>query len=504
MCPRMCVCVCVCGYIDFISSNKITDRGEYIFFFSFGKYILVFRRSKVVHQDVYQEALQPFTNTLSELSFEDHPYRLSPIHMMASCPNLTHYTYQFSHRPDYHTYSRVASSALLPDTIQLPIKYLCLDTGSYSDFRLKSILQHCPQLRCLIVNQSVPTTFDLDMCSRLCPELECLGFHNGVSQGAAKKWKSYARRCSTRRSRGLRHFISAEIGGYGARQMVPFLKKHQRTLKSIHIVGNNYRHYDDDHSDNNEQQGEEIKSWSGIQSIRAHHLESIHLTGVVLRNEPLGAFLRHSSQALKHVGLDYEQMDFDDEVADALASLPYLRKLAISIKKPDILISWAPDTTLLGFKRLLSASNLLEEISLGGDILVDDKLVKVLGGVQNLKRLELDHPECYNVTHLTAHGICFLLTNKNRLESLAFKNIESLTDDTLLGLRASMGKTSLKRFVLSGCNGITSEALFTFVQNQNALQELVIKNCNSISKSSMIEWNSNNNNRRLNIVFYEQ
>ncbi|KAG2228332.1 hypothetical protein INT45_011124 [Circinella minor] len=462
---------------------------------------IVFRQSKVVHQDVYQDALQPFKNTLSELSFQDHPYRLSPIHMMASCPNLTHYTYQFSNRPDYHTYSRVASSTLLPDTIQLPIKYLCLDTGSYSDFRLKSILQHCPQLRCLIVNQSVPTTFDLDMCSRLCPELECLGFHNGVSQGAAKKWESYARRCGTRRSRGLRHFISAEIGGYGARQMVPFLKKHQRTLKSIHIVGNNYRHYD---NNINEQQKDKVKSWSDIQSIQAHHLESIHLTGVVLRNESLGTFLRHSSQALKRVVLDYEQMDFDDDVADALASLPYLRKLDISIKKPEILTSWAPDMTLIGFKRFLASSNRLERISLGGDILVDDEIIQFLCGIKSLKNLELDHPECYNVTHLTANGISSLLTNnKNRLESLTFKNVESLTDDTLPSLRASMGKSSsLKRLVLSGCNGITSEALFTFVQNETALQELVIKNCMSISKNAMMELN--NNSRRLNIFFEEQ
>ncbi|KAI9479629.1 hypothetical protein BDB00DRAFT_879221 [Zychaea mexicana] len=112
---------------------------------------IVFRCCKVVHKDVYQVALRPFLSTLRELSFEDHPYRLSPMHMMASCPNLTHYTYHFSDRPDYHTYSRV-SSKLLPDTLQLSIKYLCLNTGSYSDFRLGAILHHCPQLKCLVVN----------------------------------------------------------------------------------------------------------------------------------------------------------------------------------------------------------------------------------------------------------------------------------------------------------------------------------------------------------------
>ncbi|KAI9251509.1 hypothetical protein BDA99DRAFT_563773 [Phascolomyces articulosus] len=449
---------------------------------------IVFRRCKVVHQDVYQEALRPFSNTLRELSFEDHPYRLSPIHMMASCPNLTHYTYQFSDRPDYYTYSRVAST-FLPDTLQLPIKYLCLDTGSYSDFRLKSVLQHCPQLRCLIVNQSVPTTFDLDMCSRLCPELECLGFHDGVSQGAAKKWEAYARRCDTRRSRGLRHFISAEIGGYGARQMVPFLKKHQHTLKSIHIVGNNYRLYDEEDEVQN-------KSWSGIQSIHAQYLESIHLTGVMLRNESLGAFLRQSSQSLKRVVLDYEQMDFDDDVANALATLPQLRSLSIGVQKPEIMTTWAPNMTLLGFKRLLAAPNRLEEIALGGDVLVDDEIVEVLCGIRSLKSLELDHPECYNTTHLTADGLSTLATkNGKALESLTFRNVESLTDDTLLSLRASMG--SLKRLELSGCSGVTDEALSAFVQNQTSIHELVIKDCMSISEDSIMELKNN----RMNILY---
>ncbi|KAI9494745.1 hypothetical protein BDB00DRAFT_927947 [Zychaea mexicana] len=436
---------------------------------------IVFRRCNVVHQDVYQVALQPFSSTLRELSFEDHPYRLSPIHMMASCPNLTHYTYHFSDRPDYHTYSRV-SSKLLPDTLQLSIKYLCLNTGSYSDFRLGAILQHCPQLRCLVVNQSVPTTFDLDMCSRLCPELECLGFHGAVvSQQQGANWEAYARRCGTRRSRGLRHFISAEIGGYGARQMVPFLKKHQDTLKSVRIAGN-YRIYD-----------EEEKSWSGLQAILAEHLESVHLTGVVLPNQPLGTFLRRS-EALNQVVLDYEQTDFDDDVADALAALPRLRKLAVNVKKPSVLTTWASNnTTLLGFKRLLAAPNRLKELSFGGNVLVDDEIIDGLKDLTSLRRLELDHSECYGTSTLSAEGIFSLANCKSgsALQSLTLRNVSNLTDDTLLSLSASMG--SLKRLVLSGCNGITKTGLSMLIDNnQTTIQELLVSDCTLVSENSTL------------------
>ncbi|KAI8137153.1 hypothetical protein BJV82DRAFT_718421 [Fennellomyces sp. T-0311] len=420
---------------------------------------IVFRRCKVVHQDVYQNALQPFAHTLRELSFEDHPYRVSPIHMMASCPNLTHYTYHFSDRPDYYTYSRV-SSGVLPDTLQLPIKYLCLNTGSYSDFRLRSVLKHCPQLTCLIVNQSVPTTFDLDMCSRLCPELECLGFH-GNSQGA--KWESYARRRDTRRSRGLRHFISGEIGGYGARQMVPFLKKHERTLESIRIAGN-YREYPIE------------EGWTGLKTIHATHLKSVHLTGLVLGSEPLGLFL-HRSQGLNHVTLEYEQTDFDVNVAETLYKLPALRTLAIGVKRPRMLSSWTSDMTL-GYGRLFG-SRPFESVCLGGDLL-DDPMIEVLDP-RHVRSLELNQLECYDTPSLTADSIARL----TGLEKLAFRNINSLTDSTLLSLSASM--EGLKQLVLSGCDAITDAGLLPYVSGETNIQQLTIKNCASVSQGP--HWN---------------
>ena len=418
----------------------------------------MFRRCKVVHQDVYQHALQPFVSMLRELSFEDHPYRVSPIHMMAACPGLTHYSYHFSDRPDYHTYSRV-SSAVLPDNLQLPIKYLCLDTGSYSDFRLKSVLRHCPQLACLIINQSVPTTFDLDMCSRLCPQLECLSFH-GVSQGA--KWESYAR--NTRRSRGLRHFVSKEIGGYGARQMVPFLQKHQRTLESIHVDGA-CRQYAPDQ-----------ESWSGLGFIHAPQLKSVHLTGVVMASEFLGLFLRQS-QRLRQLTLYYEQTDFDSDVADALLTLPALRSLALSVKRPTVLSSWASDMTL-GYARLF-ASRQFEKVSLG-DNMLDDQIVGVL--CRNLQSLELTHSDCHDTPNLTASHIVQLTA----LENLTFRNINSLDDNILLDLSASL--ENLKQLVLVGCHSVTDAGLLPFLNGETNVQHLTIAKCTSVSQKPHIPF----------------
>ncbi|KAI8140416.1 hypothetical protein BJV82DRAFT_622479 [Fennellomyces sp. T-0311] len=412
---------------------------------------LKFSECRIFDLEKFLLLISKFQRTLTELTFELHRDQMPYRHIIAACPNLTHFAC------DLEDVTYEPTITMQPTLTNTSITYLSVNILLQRDDRLLPILRLCPELRCLVLGYAFfvrdgdphrwPRPIDLDDIMELCPQLEyfqCNAWEN------EPEWVMHA--ANRTPSSGLREFITDHVGIYDSRQILPLLLKSQETLEALKI-GRVKR---------------DGRSWlhgftpADFYAPRLHTLKLRSIESGDPRQ--VGALIRQCP-ALQKVSLHGRMAS--EETLDALTTCRNtLRRLSLDTPTTSDL------SVIHAFKNLIKHNTTIQSIRLTRIDAINDTALAAIASVSSLEEIQLS-----DLPLITRHGMeqfATLIQNSRALKTLVVKDMQVVTETTLRALSCS---TSLHTLELCRCGNLAEEGLLEFTDKAKYIEKLCIDCC---------------------------
>lgn len=409
------------------------------------------------------QTLTPLTSRLRKLTFTEHSDNISILHILALCPNITHFTLSsFDSNADIYNHDPLLYQQQLPDNHLFDqLLHLRLDVVMDKHKRLTPILKRCPNLKYLAVCNIAPdsdayqlpskATIDLDLFLQYCPELTFLECNSWEQQSDDMIEDDFNKSGST----GLQQLITRESTDYTAADILPTVIKHQHTLSRLHLggalgAGNSSR-----------------SDWTNLAFIQAPRLCTLSLKYITIPSTVLECLIRQCP-ALEDVTLwTTELMGSPPETA--LRQLPNLKRLDLG--------RFSNCMNRINFLQSLQG---LESLALRywGRDMTDDEL-DAISTIKGLRELLL----VQSGSKLTQQGLCRFAKNVISLRKLELHNMSCMLSGSVLAAWGDM--QCLNTLKLVCCKGLTRQGIRDMMNRTTSLRQFDIAYCNLMDTSDV-------------------
>ena len=429
---------------------------------------LGFNHCRLPDQRHFMQILAPLTSCLHKLTFTEHSDNMAIIHILALCPNLTHFTLSSVEANAEIYNNEPLRHQPLPDNLLFDrLVYLRLDVVMDKHKRLTPILKRCPHLKYLAVGNIAPdtdvyqlpssATIDLDLFSQCCPELTFLECNSWEQQAHGVIEDGFDKNGST----GLQQLITREATDYTAPDILPTVMKHQNTLLLLCLggalgAGNMSR-----------------SDWSNIAWIHAPKLRTLSLKYITIPSTVLETII-HQCPALEDVTLwTTEPMQSPPESA--------LRELS-NLKRLDL----GRFSNSMNRSSFLQSLRSIESLVLRywGRDMTDDEL-DALATMEGLRELLL----VQSGSKVTQQGLCRFAKNAISLRKLELHNMSCMLSESVLAAWGDM--QCLNTLKLVCCKGLTCQGIRDMVDRSKSLRQFNIAYCDLIDTCGVMDYVNN-------------
>lgn len=430
---------------------------------------LAFTHCRLPDQRRFMQILAPLTTHLRKLTFTEHSDNMAIIHILALCPNITHFTLSSleSNAEIYNNDPLLCQR--LPDNLVFDrLLHSRLDVIMDKHKRLAPILKRCPHLKYLAVCNIAPdtdayllpssATVDLDLFMQCCPELtfvEC----NSWEQQKDDDTVEYDLKSGG--SNGLQQLITREATDYTAADIMPIVMKHQHTLSLLSLggalgAGNMSR-----------------SNWTNLASIHAPKLCTLSLKYITISSTLLETMI-HQCPALEDVTL-WTTDPTQSPPETALRELSNLKRLDLgrfsnSMNRSNFLQS------LRGIESLV--------LRYWGRDLADEEL-DTLSSMEGLQELLL----VQSGSRVTQQGLCRFAKNAIWLRRLELHNMACMLSEAVLAAWGEMQCLTTLKLVC--CKGLTCQGIRGMVDRSTSLRQFNIAYCDLIDTFGVMDYVNN-------------
>ncbi|KAI8145709.1 hypothetical protein BJV82DRAFT_601949 [Fennellomyces sp. T-0311] len=435
---------------------------------------LELHKCRVTDQEAFLNALQPIASHLTKLTLNQHIQNLAFLHIFATCPSLTHFSYMSIPCGDQWRVfpAEEPVSYHLPPDVEFPkITYLCLN-AVISDSRLKCIVRRCPNLKSLLISNIMmdadnlmwpsSNAIDLDAILGLCPNIEY--FECNTYEPEYHKRHGLARTSN----KGLKHFVTREAVGNGPTEIVSIIDKYQNTLEGLWIgkcIGYDYGRHQHPLA--------AAELWAPLASIHATQLASLTCIGVGCTGHTLASLI-HQCIGLETVVL-WGMPEISRDVLDALASLNRLVQFDLYVVDKH---SMAPEDLVTFFQKCGRIQRLCFRGAAG--YVTNELLRSVAKNIgPSLRELTLS-----SSLSSTVSEIDWFFRQLKLLTRFEIEGVMCLSKMTFAALGELPCLSSVRLYL---CRTVRDDALDMLVSQSNSLQYLDVVYCNLADPEGFVE-----------------
>ncbi|KAI8149108.1 hypothetical protein BJV82DRAFT_590657 [Fennellomyces sp. T-0311] len=407
-----------------------------------------------------------FGSTLKELCISNaNTSGLSELHLLDNCPHLTHLTLLFS---------PLAIDVIYPPEVNIEhsnsiskLLYLHLDTAGDFDSRVATMIGRSPKLRALVISNHPYRKFHdtyrhgvyLESILEHCPCLRYLALNEYRLPFEDAQlydiWKEYVDREDGNASMKSLLGLVFRGGFHGATKMIPLLKQSQDTLRYLKFLDRGTHRTE-------------------IAGFRFPCLETLILPGVKMPQEQWTTFFTGCSNLKRlDIGTLVDTMILED-IFPGVNSLKQLQHMRLTSAGNII------ESPINAYDML--SINALETLHVSDANISDQGLIS-LCHICTLRELRLTIPR--NESYISTEGLLTFAKNLNTadriLHTLEFWLVASMTDEVLHYLAQVK---SLSMLSVSFACHITDVGVQEFV-NKN--KKFRVASCTSVSKQGLWE-----------------
>lgn len=430
---------------------------------------LAFTHCRLPDQRRFMQILAPLTTHLRKLTFTEHSDNMAIIHILALCPNITHFTLSSleSNAEIYNNEPLLCQQ--LPDNLVFDrLLHLRLDVVMDKHKRLAPILKRCPHLKYLAVCNIAPDTdayllpssasIDLDLFMQCCPELTFLECNSWEQQQGVDMIDYDLKRGG---STGLQQLITREAADYTAAAILPMVMKHQHTL-SLLSLGGALGGGSMSRSD-----------WTNLALIHGPKLCTLSLKYITISSTLLETMI-HQCPALEDVTL-WTTNPVQSPPETALRELPNLKRLDLG-----------------RFSNSMNRSNFLQSLR-GIESLVlrywgrdmTDEELDALSSIEGLQELLL----VQSGSRVTQQGLCRFAKNAISLRRLELHNMTCMLSEAVLAAWGEMRCLTTLKLVC--CKGLTCQGIRDMVDRSTSLRQFNIAYCDLVDTFGVMDYVNN-------------